>query len=371
MDTRLVALRLRQGNEQVSLSRSPIYASSSAEHFPRQLSPTIPKDEEMASLPVSKELESLQLPVWRSLFKTKSQMDSSPMKFPIKGFLPEGITFIGGLSESGKTWFALSMAKAISTGKTFLGRFQIGEPATVLYLVPESGERAFRQRMEIMGIPDNERFMVRTMSDGPIRLDHPDLLEAVRHLKPVIFLDTLVRFNDSENENDASQSAHTIAKDLFALLKAGAKAIVCLHHSRKDAGGTAPSLENTLRGSGDLGAMADAVYSLRVEDHASLKVRVTNVKARDFEPVPAFVIEGRPSIGQRGDFQLLSGTSSARTKKPESTDDQSFLSAITANPNTTYDELDQQFSIKRAAAQRAAKRLGYRKLRNSPWTKTR
>ncbi len=128
------------------------------------------------------------------------------MKFLISEFMPEGVTLLGALSGSGKTWFCLSMAKAIATGQKFLGHFSVPEPANVLYLIPESGERSFRQRMDLMGIPD-ERFLCRTMTAGPIRLNDPELVRAVKELHPVVFLDTAIRFSEAENENDASQSA--------------------------------------------------------------------------------------------------------------------------------------------------------------------
>jgi 5S rRNA maturation endonuclease (ribonuclease M5) len=71
-------------------------------------------------------------PAWRALFKTKSQMDAGEMKFLIDGFLPEGVTFFGALSGSGKTWFCLSMAKALTTGQKFLGHFGVQERMNVV-----------------------------------------------------------------------------------------------------------------------------------------------------------------------------------------------------------------------------------------------
>jgi 5S rRNA maturation endonuclease (ribonuclease M5) len=204
-------------------------------------------------------------PKWRTLFKSRSEMDTRPMQFIVESFLPEGVTFLGALSGSGKTWLCLSLAKAICTGQKFLGHFAVPEARNVLYLIPESGERSFRARMDAMGIPD-DKFLCRTMTDGLIKLDDPNLVRAVRELRPVVFLDTAIRFSDAENENDASQSAKYMATTVFELLGAGAAAVVGVHHSAKSAANKARTLENALRGSGDLGAMSDAVYSLTVQD---------------------------------------------------------------------------------------------------------
>lgn len=311
------------------------------------------------------------LPFWRKMFKNKSEMDSSPMKFPISGFVPEGITFIGGLSESGKSWFGLSMAKAICTGEDFLGHFPVNEQSNVIYLVPESGERSFRMRMELMGIPDDDRFLCRTMADQPIGLDSIELLFAVRELKPVVFIDTIVRFSESENENDASQNSRDLAENIFALLKEGAKAVVCVHHSPKGSSNKAPTLENTLRGTGDLGAMADAVYSLKVEDPTSLRVRVQSVKARDFEPVPPFVIQGRPFIDEKGDFGLTTNIAEPRFRTQSRENEERFLSAIAQNPAATYSQLEQVLQLPRANIQRLADRLGWKKKNGTPWVNNR
>ncbi len=108
-----------------------------------------------------------------------------------------------------------------------------------------------------------------------------------------------------------------MATTIFELLGAGAKAVVGVHHSPKGAAKQEPDLENTLRGSGDLGAMADAVYNLKSEDHQRALVRVKNVKARDFEPVPPFEIQGRPFINETcrtSDFWRISRNRSSQSK---------------------------------------------------------
>lgn len=324
------------------------------------------------SLQIPQEIRPVDLrPSWRAQFKTKSEMDSSPIEFPISDFLPEGITFIGGLSGSGKTWLGLSMAKAICAGEAFLGRFAVNERSNVLYLVPESGERAFRERMEIMGIPDDESFLCRTMSDGPMDLDNPDLESAVFDLNPVVFLDTLIRFSDTDNENDASQSARVLAKAIFALIASGAKAVVCLHHSTKVSGSQVVTLENTLRGSGDLGAMADAVYSLRVQDSNLLRIRVQSVKTRDFEPVKPFVIQGRPHLNESGDFQLLTDVMVHQDKDREGEKEKRFLRAIEDDPKASYRQLATKLDTSLSDVQRIANRLGWKKGAGTEWVNKR
>ena len=86
------------------------------------------------------------------------------------------------------------------------------------------------------------------------------------------------------------------------------------HHRAKDAlksGGKA-TLENALRGSGDIGAAPDSVWVLQydsvpnsTEAKAAMRLRVECVKPRDSDPAPPFVIVGKPYINDLGDFRVV------------------------------------------------------------------
>jgi 5S rRNA maturation endonuclease (ribonuclease M5) len=304
-------------------------------------------------------------PAWRGLFKVRSEMDPGEIKFLIQGFLPEGVCLLGALSGAGKTWFALSMAKALTTGRKFLGRFDILEPSNVIYLVPEAGERSFRGRMDKMGV--DKRFFCRTMKDGvPPKLDAPLLLAAVRDLKPIVFLDTMVRFAQVESENSASENANGLASGVFNLLNSGAQAIVGLHHSPKSSAKQEMSLENVLRGTGDLGAMCDAVYGLRVVDRDRVEIQVGCVKPRDFEPVPPFNIQGRPFIDQIGDFKLLDEPA----PKAEQDETERLSAAIENDRQASYRKLHDVTGIATGRIEKVASKAGWTKHgRNGCWVR--
>ncbi len=304
-------------------------------------------------------------PAWRRVFKSYSEMESGDIRFLIKDFLPEGVTFIGALSGSGKTWFALAMAKALTTGRRFLGKFAIPEPQNVIYMIPEAGERSFRVRMERMKIP-NDRFLCRTMKDGaPLNLNDPLLLNAARELKPVIFLDTAVRFSNADSENDANQNARGLADGVFKLLQAGATAIVGIHHSPKSAVNAQQlTLENTLRGTGDLGAMCDAVYGLKVINPEKLIVKVACVKPRDFEPVPPFQIQGRPYINETGDFGLLLNEAGQKSES------ELLAEYLQTNPTANYRDISGATGIQLKNVGKVAHENGFEKVGNQ-WASAR
>jgi hypothetical protein len=263
---------------------------------------------------------------WEKMFRTVDELDKGEEEFLIDKVLTEGnITYVAGPPETGKTWFTLSMVKALTTGKKFLRLFDVSKPVDVLYLTPESGDRPLRKRLEKMHI--RERFRVRTMNDGPISLTDPDLATACSRLRPVIVLDTLRRFAQGD-END-SQEANRLAGEMYALIRAGAKAVICIHHVKKSATGT--ELED-LRGSGDFGAQCGAIYTLkRVGDPDNLGLQVHNTKQKEGIRLKTFEIQGFPGIKLEGDFRVIETPEAIKVKK--------LAEATAANPEATIRKL--------------------------------
>ena len=311
-------------------------------------------------------------PPWRSAFLTGSQLADGEIKMLIKGILPEGVTFLGSLSGVGKTWLALSMAKALTTHKPFLGTFEVPEQCNVLYLVPEMGDRSLRQRLERLGMPMDEWFYCQTLRDGVCDLKSADLLAAIRNLKPVVFLDTAIRFRTGADENSSSENQMGLASVVLALVRAGAPSVICLHHSPKSSGASdniTMTLENVLRGTGDFGAMCDAVWGIAfdkkkdgarwVDEYTEESRNLTRlfvmcVKPRDFEPVDPFRIQGRPYIDEQGDFVILSGEVENEPVVADTRFDQA-IGLLTADPKTSLRKLVRETGI---SLQRLRTRLG-------------
>jgi RecA-family ATPase len=196
---------------------------------------------------------------WLEGFHTISELESGKVRMLIEGIMPEGVNFLGSLAGVGKTFVAISMARALSTGTSFQGEFKVPESVPVLYLVPEMGGRAFRERCEKMRIPDAPMFLCRTLRDGVMKLTDSRLRAAVSELRPVIFLDSAIRFI-SGDESSSSENAMGLANGVFELLRLGALAVVCFHNSPKFSGKDfSMTLENMLRGIDNFVAMRYAV----------------------------------------------------------------------------------------------------------------
>jgi hypothetical protein len=245
---------------------------------------------------------------WKALFHTYDEMmNAPPARFAIDGFLQEeGITLIGGLAGHGKTLCMLAMVRALLEGGKLFHHFAVNKTAQrVLYLIPEAGLGPFAARLKTFHLLDHVRdgrLHCRTLSaPGSLLLNDPRLLEAVKGAD--VFLDTAVRFMVGD-ENSATEQK-VFAETLFALQRAGARTITGAHHSPKSFGkDTIMTLENVLRGSGDIGAMLCSCWGLSQIDAASNRIFIQNVKARDFLPCEPFIIQGRRSIDQSGYFEL-------------------------------------------------------------------
>ena len=248
---------------------------------------------------------------WRSIFHTWEEFENAPpLRFAINNFLQEaGVTLIGGLSGHGKTLLMLAMAKALLEESPLFGYelFAVPRPPQrVLYLIPESSIGPFRSRLQLFQLEEHvrsDRLFVRTLSSGKqVPLDDVRLLKAAEGAD--VFLDTAVRFM-AGNENDV-ESARPFADMLFRLLQAGARSITGAHHAPKGfEGQDHMSLQNILRGSGDIGAMLCTCWGVRQIDAVRNQLYVENIKPRDFQPCAPFIVEGRPHLDETGQFKML------------------------------------------------------------------
>jgi AAA domain-containing protein/bifunctional DNA primase/polymerase-like protein/primase-like protein len=336
-----------------------------------------------------------ELPVtvnWEDRFKAVQQLESGPIRMLIDDFLPEGMTYVGALPGEGKTLLGLSISKALTTGRNFLGspNFEVQVIVPVIYMIPESGARAFRKRCEAFGIPnDRRRFICRTISEGAtLRLDDPSLLQAIAEMRPVVILDTVIRFSDSDDENAASQNKRMV-EDIIRLRQAGAVGVIGIHHSKKDMRDKGMSLENVLRGTGDIAASADAVYGMlrddRMYDHNNgpNEIDIECVKPRDFDPPLPFRIAAsrrtnNKSIGQApgiesvidktGDFAIVNKDAAQVIR------DAQLVRLVETDPVMTLNELAAATSLSTWVVRQNLKRLGWFKPRGGKagtgmWTK--
>ena len=191
--------------------------------------------------------------------------------------------FVGGLAGHGKTFFLLNIARALLAGGRLWDSpvFQVLYRAErVIYLTPEVTLGSFKNRLDLFRLDTylkDGRMLVRTITEGPVlSLTDPDLLLAARGAD--VFLDTAIRFMEGD-ESSASDNQRGLAAGIFGLLQAGARTVIGAHHAPKTFDkATYMSLENVLRGSGDIGAMVGTAWGIKQMDPFTNLIHVENLK---------------------------------------------------------------------------------------------
>jgi RepB DNA-primase from phage plasmid/AAA domain len=318
---------------------------------------------------------------WRAMFRSVDEMEDGPIVMVIDGVLQEGTCFIGANPGDGKTLVGLAFAKAIASGTPLFGlpQFPVKEARTVIYLIPESRDRAFRKRCEAFRMPkDKMKFMCRTISAGvSLELGDPFLLQAVRETKPVVFLDTASRFMKGNDENAAAQN-RALVNDVVSLLAAGAVTVVLIHHATKAAkqNREAMTLENMLRGSSDLGAMCDQAYGIRKDmnlyQNGSGPMEIDLVNLKDRETTGSLTqLRLAASTQASGDFPVSCIDTYGDFKVVNSVDQQrrtidGLASMVKADPNIPAKELAERVGLTEYAVKHSLTALGWHRVQGGP-----
>ena len=277
---------------------------------------------------------------WRTLFHSKDAMlNAPPITFLIKDYLMrEGVTAIAAPVRERKSLIALNIVYSLLTGEKLFDHFEVvHKPSRVLYLCPEVSLGPFTDRIKKIGLMGyvGETLFCRTLSaDGHLDLDAPELQPALPG--SVVILDTAIRF--LRGDENSSQDVRAFADSIFALLHNGAESVVMLHHSPKDVGDSM-TLENAMRGSGDMGAFLACCWGTRLQDPAhpyESASFLSNLKQRDFESKD-FEVTGGPDCRLHivGDPALTVTTLSPRhrgNKANKDGKDEVAIALIKANP---------------------------------------
>ncbi|MGJ4997833.1 AAA family ATPase [Bradyrhizobium sp. HKCCYLS3077] len=192
----------------------------------------------------------------------------APLRWIVPGVLTEGLSMLVGKPKVGKSWMALDIAIAVSTGGACMGR--PCEQGDVLALFLEDNERRIQRRMtEMIGANKQDwppRLSYVTTSDDWPRLGQggTELIEGwiKQAEKPrLIIVDILERVRDRNTKSNASAYS-TDYEALVALHKLASEhqlSILVLHHQRK-AG--ADDLMDTINGTGGIGGALDTLMVL-------------------------------------------------------------------------------------------------------------
>lgn len=262
--------------------------------------------------------EALAEAIRKEKFKPISLSELYSKKFPenkwvIEKLVPhQGITLISGAPASFKTWLLLRMAIDIAKGESLFGQFKC-EQNKILIIDEENHLRLVRERLESLGAEvdlsiyflSQEGFLV--SKKGMIE----DVLEICEQKDiKVIFIDSLVRINNAE-ENDASQMSE-VFRNIKQFCQNGITVIIT-HHERKE-GMIKSSAQNRLRGSSDIQAAVDCHLALIRNKEDKTKISIEQAKLRMNEEMASFDVTVK-KIEEKTEISYLGLHSEDASKK--------------------------------------------------------
>ena len=248
---------------------------------------------------------------WHTHWHTYDQIVNAPKPtFLIHDFLQrESITAIAAPVGQRKSIIALNVAYALCSKEPLFDRFGVNEDSPVsrvLYLCPEMALMSFGNRVVGIGLAPyakNGTFLCRTMSPvDPANKDERELklcdLQPEEVENAVVIIDTAVRFIDGDE--NSSTDMRLFSKTIFSLVKMKAAAVVVLFHSSKGSKeSNEVTLENVMRGSGELGAFVTCCWGTKLQDQTpgaeyTSRSYLRNCKPRDFDTKPFEVVAKEP-----------------------------------------------------------------------------
>jgi len=216
---------------------------------------------------------------------------SEPLNYYVDGLMPVGaVLVVSAPPNTFKTWFALMMSEALSTGKQFLGRYT--RKTNVIYLNKENPVNLLKERLELIGseYDDNFKFWNYNTNPEPPRLVNNQSYKKLAAENTVIVIDSLIRFHDSD-ENSSSEMSQ-VMNAVRTLTKEGAT-VVILHHQGKG--------ESQYRGSSEILAGCDIMYSLNYDRES----KILTLKTEKNRYQPEFKISMKIETKNGFEFEIV------------------------------------------------------------------
>lgn len=192
-------------------------------------------------------------------------MDPSGDEMIVEDMVPKGLTILAGAPKSCKSWMALDMALAVSSGRPFLGKETL--ECDVVYLALEDTEQRLHSRLTTLEETSRRLHLSTHCND----LDHgfikqiSDYVDEYPNVR-LIIIDTFQKIRGSEavssNSNQYGREYSELSK-LKELADKRGIAILIVHHLRKLQDKSDPL--NNILGSTAMTGVADSILMLRKE----------------------------------------------------------------------------------------------------------
>lgn len=191
-----------------------------------------------------------------------------PEEWLVNKLIPKsGITVIGGLPATMKSYFTNYIAACIAQGKPVLDRYKT-ENVPILFIDKENKLQRIQKRFLKLGIDNVASQQIFFLDSNFLIGNENDLATVCAFIKDhkigLTVIDTMVRIHTG-NENDATE-INKVFVGFKEMLLAGS-AVLFLHHFNKRQVGQTTDVNDQLRGSGDILAMVDSHIALTKKEN--------------------------------------------------------------------------------------------------------
>jgi hypothetical protein len=211
-----------------------------------------------------------------------------PVRWGVRGVLPEGVTLLAGKPKLGKSWLALGLCVAVAAGGVALGTRQV-EQGDVLYLALEDNRRRLQKRLgKMLRGPAPAGLEIATawpkLDEGGVEAlrawlaEHPEAR--------LVAVDTLAKIRPRTRGQNVYQEDYAALEELLPLAAEHEVAIVVVHRTRKMA--AADPLDE-ISGSTGLTGGVDGVLVLK-RDRGKADA-VLHVDGRDIEEPAEYALK--------------------------------------------------------------------------------
>jgi len=210
--------------------------------------------------------------------------DYPPIEWVVPEIIPEGLTKIDGGPKVGKSWLALHLATAVSTGGCFMDFIDVNQ-REVLYLALEDAERRLKDRLLKQGGIGNDKLFFETSASWK-----GGITTLTAYLKEfpetgLVIIDTLFMFSPIQDVNKYSDSYAPISAIQKISTQTGVP-IVLIHHTRKGSkNGTGEGWADEGMGSQGINGAVDTIIQLKKPDgkpDGSIRIKGRDVEESCF-----------------------------------------------------------------------------------------
>lgn len=239
------------------------------------------KDVELEVEPCRDIKTSLSISIFSAAELMKEEL--ADQLWVIDQLLPVGLTVFAGAPKSGKSFFVLSLAMAISSGDIALGCFQATQ-GKVLYLALEDNKRRLKNRLEKLSLDSKRKYEDLMLTCACPKFDDKGLQELQKWLKQnpdckLLVIDTYARFSPKKtNTQNAYDFDYFVMGELQKFALSNNVALILVTHNRKQ-----PSSDDLgqIMGSTAITGAADVVW--KMERRQGVTSGVLKITGRDVE----------------------------------------------------------------------------------------